>query len=126
MKIFVMDTVKPQLEGASAVHRWELIQNLAKIGTDVYVITYKNIELEGVHASILRTGNGVFGRLFSRFRYVWMLFELAMKHHFDILYTRNGLTGVIGYLLGLITGSKLVYESNGILADEWEVIKKQY
>ena len=124
MKIFILDTVKPLLN-AGAVHRWELIRNLAKIGHDVWVIAYSDIEIKGVHTTLLKGREGVIGKLSSRFRYVGMLFKLAMRHHFDILYTRNGLNGVIGYLLKILTGSKLVYELNGILSDEWELWKKQ-
>ena len=125
MKILIMDTVKPQLNRASAVHRWELIRNLAEIGHDVWVIAYKNIEFKRVHTNLLQAEKGVLGKLSARFKYMRMLFKLATRHHFDILYTRNGLAGVIGYLLKVMTGSNLVYELNGITSDEWESVKKQ-
>jgi len=125
MKIFILDMINPLLNNASAVHRWELIQNLAKIGHDIYVIAYENVELKGVHTNLLQTKKGVFGKLLSRFRYIELLFKLAKKHHVDILYTRNGLIGAMGYLIKRITGSKLVFELNGISSNEWELIKKQ-
>jgi glycosyltransferase involved in cell wall biosynthesis len=125
MKILMLDVVKPQLNGAGAVHRWELIRNLVKIGHDVYVIAYNNIEFKGVHTNLLQTKKCAFNKWLSRFRYVGLLFKLAMEHHFDILYTRNGLTGVLGYIIKVMTGSKFVYELNGIASDEYEMMKKQ-
>ena len=125
MKIFILDTVKPQLQGAGAVHRWELVRNLSKLGCDIYATAYKNIELNGLHTNLLQTKKGVFGKLFSQFRYVRLLFNLSMKYRFDILYTRNGLTGTIGHVIKMLTGSKLVYELDGIPSDEWKLVKKE-
>ncbi|RJS79467.1 glycosyltransferase family 1 protein [Methanophagales archaeon] len=125
MKILIMDMVKLPLGSAGEIRRWELIQNLSKVGHDVYVIAYKNIELKGVHTTLLKAKKGVFGKLFSRFRYAILLFKLVKTHRFDLLYTINGLIGVVGYVVKIITGSKLIYELDGIFSDEWELIKKE-
>ena len=125
MKILIMDVVKPMLNDAGSVHRWELISNLAKLGQDVYVIAYKDVAFKNVHVNKLRIEKGMFGKMFSKFRYIILLFRLTKKHNIDILYTRNGLTGLVGWIIKMITGSKLIYELNGILADEWETIRKE-
>ena len=41
MKILMLDTVKPQLQGAGAVHRWELIKNLSKLDCDISSYKWK-------------------------------------------------------------------------------------
>jgi len=49
--------------------------------------------------------------------------KLASKHKFDILYTRNSSIGIIGLLIRLKGGSRLVFELNGLLSEDWKLEK---
>ena len=118
MKILIMDTIKTPGSDGSTIHRWEFARNLSKLGHEVYAISYTNINPEGVR--ILHPLPKK-----SKIKYIIQLLKLVTRHHFDIVYTRNIMKGIIGLLIKKVCKSKLVFEVNGISQDERRLIEKQ-
>ena len=117
MKILMMDTIKPPGGDGSTIHRWELAKNLAKLGCEIYAISYTNISPGSVHIHSVPKK--------SKIGYTIQLLKLVMTHRFDIVYTRNILKAVIGILIKNVRKSKLILEVNGISPDEWRLVEKQ-
>ena len=117
MKILIMDIMKPLGKDGSTIHRWELARNLAKLGCKVYAISYTdNSSEEGLHICLLPK---------NKIKYVIQLLKLVTRHRFDIIYTRNIMKGIIGFLIRRLRNSKLVIEVNSISPDEWRFVEKQ-
>lgn len=123
MKILVMDKIRPHVNSASAIHRWELIKNLADCDCDVFVLSYSDLQCKKIHVAVLKDETDLFSKILSQFGYLSKLFSLPYKHNIDVLYTRNELIGFVGLFIKILTGSKLVIEVNGISSDEWNTIK---
>lgn len=119
MKILIMDTLKSLSRDGSAIHRWELARNLSKLGCEVHVISisYTNTKTEGVHIYPLTKK--------SKSKYITQLIKLVKRHRFDIVYARNTMIGVIGFLIKKMWKSKLVFEVNGISSEELRLIENQ-
>lgn len=118
MKILIMDTIKPLSRDGSAIHRWELARNLAKLGYEVHVMSYTNIKPpEGMRVHQLTKK--------SKIKYIIQLIRLVKLHHFDVIYTRNIMIGAIGLLIKKVWESKLVLEVNGISREERKLVKTQ-
>lgn len=110
-----MDIIRPLGRWGSYIHRWEVARNLAKLGCEVYAISYTNISSEeNLHIYPLPK---------SKIKYVIQLLKLVMKYHFDIIYTRNIMKGIIGLLIKNLWKSKLVVEVNSISPDEWRFVE---
>ena len=126
MKIFIMDT-QAGVYG-SATHRLELTRNLSKLGCDVHAIAYTNMGPNDAQIDIhirQKNGKNIFTKLVSRYGYVLQLLKLAKIHHFDIVYTRHIIVGIIGLIIKKIYSSKLVIEWNSITPDERRLTEKQ-
>ena len=120
MKILIMDTIKSLGRDGGTIHRWELTRNLSKLGCEVHVMSYTtNTRLEGVHIHTLTKKSKV------KYKYITQLIKLVKWHHFDIIYTRNIMIGIIGLLIKKVWKSKLVLEVNGIALDERRLIENQ-
>ncbi|KAF5437628.1 Glycosyltransferase involved in cell wall bisynthesis [Candidatus Methanophagaceae archaeon] len=117
MKILIMDTIKPLDRDGSAIHRWELVNNLVKLGCEVYALSDIPINPEGVHIYPLPKR--------SKITYIIQLIKLVKRHHFDIIYTRNIIIGIIGLLIKKVCKLKLIREVNSISRDEWVLEEKQ-
>ena len=117
MKLLIMDTIKPLNRDGSAIHRWELARNLSKLGCEVHVISYTEIKTRGVHIHPLTKK--------SKIKYITHVIKLVKKHRFDIIYARNTMIGVVGFLINNVWKSKLVFEVNGISLDELRLIENQ-
>lgn len=119
-----MDKIRPHVNSASAIHRWELVKNLADCDCDVFVLSYSDLQYKKIHVTVLKDETkNLFSKILSQFGYLSKLFSLSYKHNIDVLYTRNELIGFVGLFIKIITGSKLVIEVNGISSDEWNTIK---
>ena len=112
-----MDAITTLGNDGSTVHRWELARNLSKLGCEVYVMAYTNIKPDGMHLYPLTKK--------SKIKYIIQLIKLVKRDYFDVVYTRNTMIGVIGLLIKKLWKSKLVFEVNGILPDEWKLAENQ-
>ena len=116
MKILIMDIVKPLGRDGSTIHRWEVARNLAKFGCGVHAFSYTDMgSEEGLHIYQLPKK--------SKIKYIIQLLKLVMKNHFDIVYTRNIMKGIIGLLIKKLWKSKLVVEVNSISPDERRLVE---
>ena len=117
MNVLLLDTIKPELQGAGNIHRWELINNLAKQGCEIFAISITNIDIEKIHIHPLHKN--------SLIRYFIQLLKLVTNHHFHIIYTRNNLKGIIGIIISKIWMSKFIIEVNGVSQYELRLTQKQ-
>ena len=115
MKICFLDDLKPLGEEGSSVHKWELLNNLSKLGLEIHLFTNKteNIKKSSVHK--------VKRNIIS---FPIKIFKINKKIQCDILYSRNITYGFLGILISKIQNSKFILELNGIPTDEWKIYKK--
>lgn len=117
MNVLLLDIIKPELQGAGNIHRWELVNNLAKQGCEIFAISITNIDHEKIHIHPLHKK--------SLIRYFIQLLKLVTNHHFHIIYTRNNLKGIIGIIISKIWMSKFIIEVNGVSQYELGLTQKQ-
>lgn len=132
MKIFILDRVSSFDKGPSSntlhgslIHKFELSRNLSKLGHKVHVMDNTGSEHgEIVFHQLRDKKEGKWGALIFRMDYLFKILSLSRKHNFDIIYTRNGTTGLAGLLIGKIYGSKFVFELNGLFSEDWRFEKE--
>jgi len=117
MNVLLLDTIKPELQGAGNIHRWELVNNLAKLGCEIFAISITNIDIEKIHIHPLHKKSFI--------RYFIQLLKLVTNHHFHIIYTRNNLKGIIGIIISKIWKSNFIIEVNGVSQYELRLTQKQ-
>ena len=125
MKILMLDTIKP-LGQSSTVHIWEFIKSLSKLGQEVHVMTISDKIFGGVvFHSLIKKKQNISGTFVFRLHYLMQIGKVVNELKFDILYTRNSLRGIIGVLIRLLKGPKLVLELNGLVSEDWKLEKER-
>jgi len=125
MKVLILDTIKP-LGQSSTVHIWEFIKSLSKLGQEVHVMTISDKIFGGVvFHSLIKKKQNISGTFMFRLHYLMQIGKLINELEFDILYTRNSLRGIIGVLIRLLKGPKLVLELNGLVSEDWKLEKER-
>lgn len=121
-----MDIIKLPEGSGWATHKCELSQNLSKLGHEIHVMTYTGTKLNGVVSHYMKAKeNYKFGFIFKIIHIINIL-KIIHTHTFDILYTRNVSFGFSGFLIKRVTKSKLVFELNGLVSEDWKVEKELY
>jgi len=126
MKIFVMDFIMPPGVDGSYTHMWEFLREMSKLGHEIHILSYKeyrNIKFNQLNIHIISKKKDRLGRLL----FVFFLLKLIKTHHFDVLYSRilSKTNGIIGYIAKKFLKSKLVFEINGIIFLEKELIRQE-
>ncbi|MDI9395919.1 MAG: glycosyltransferase family 4 protein [Euryarchaeota archaeon] len=128
MKIFFIDIIRPPytsygIEG-SMVHKWELINNLAKYGNEIHALSYENIHIQYDNICLHAIPKS---KRFIRLTYLTFLLKMMRKYSFDIVYIRTdaGIYASLGYIVTKIFTNRVVYEVNGITFEEQQLVRNE-
>lgn len=124
-KILLLDLVKPvKSADGSSVHRFELVNNLAKFDNEVHIISTQESNLYIDKSIINYNYIYLFNKLFLYVNYMAVFLFLALFKQFDFVYTRNPIPGFLATLiLKKLRCDYIIYEINGINSDEQELIR---
>ena len=126
LRILLLDIVKPlKPADACSIHRFELVTNLARLNHEFYVISMRNLnfsKFKNIKCHYISNKN----KFFLYASYLATFLYLALFKQFDIVYTRNPTLGFLACLFfRKIKGNAVVYEINGIAADERKLIRDE-
>jgi glycosyltransferase involved in cell wall biosynthesis len=118
IKILIMEIIRRPYANGAQIHRIEVAKNLSQIGHDVYVtsIENENLDLNGMIVNPIVDKKPY---LIFILNYIIQLINIIKRDDIDIIITRSIGPGVVALILRELGKTKLIFEENGIVHEEF-------